>query len=161
MGNWQRWHCVVLATALGGVGVSCGGGARDTLPAGWEGASTLTTQQTACNGDTMSADPGLELSEAAGVIAGTYKDAEFRCSQQVCAYVLDTSATTRVLIQPCDLHPTSVPKCDCLYDVTFTLPARADRTAVELYRRVDFYGATSPPTPALVATHAVGVSASI
>jgi hypothetical protein len=46
-----------------------------------------------------------------------------------------------------------------LVDVTFTLPARTERTAVEVYQRSDFYGATSPPVPTLIAKKPVGPTA--
>ncbi len=155
----QRGLRMIMFAASAGIVVSCGGSARDTLPAGWAGAAPLTVQQSTCNGDIMSAKPSLDVTDTGGTISVTYGDAEFRCNQQVCAYVMDAGATTRVLVEPCDLHPTSVTRCDCLYDVTFTLPTRASRTAVELYRRGDFYAATSPPLPTLVASRAVGSAA--
>jgi hypothetical protein len=148
--------------ALAALGTSCGGGAaNDTLPAGWTGAQALTLQQAACKGSATSPTPVLEVTDpgGGGPVAVAAKDLSFRCQQPVCAYVLDDGATTRVLAQPCDLHPTSVTKCACWSDVTFTLPPRADRTAVELYRRDDFYGATTPPQPMLVATSPVGAAA--
>jgi hypothetical protein len=46
-----------------------------------------------------------------------------------------------------------------LYDVTFKLQVRADRTAVDVYKRFDFYGATTPPAPTLAATASVGAAA--
>jgi hypothetical protein len=154
------------ALALGaGLAASCGcaGGANDAIPAGWNGAQPLAIQQSACNGDgdgdgvSVSVTPTLDVTEASGVIAGTLKDASFRCQQSLCAYVSDT--TTRVLLQPCGLHPTIVPRCDCAYDVTFTLGTRADRTAIEIYQRFDFYGATTAPAPMLIATKLLGSTA--
>jgi hypothetical protein len=71
---------------------------------------------------------------------------------------MDGGATTRVLVQPCDLHPTNVVRCDCLYDVTFTIRARADRTAIDVYKRFDFYGETTPPMPTLAATASLGAA---
>ncbi len=100
----------------------------------------------------------LDVTDTGGILAVTVKDVSFRCQQSLCAYVMDSGATTRVLVQPCDLHPTNVVRCDCLYDVTFTLPARADRTAVDVYKRFDFYGATTPPTPSLAAMAPVGAA---
>jgi hypothetical protein len=150
------------ALALGaGLAASwgCAGGANDAIPAGWNGAQPLAIQQSACNSDGVSVTPTLDVTEASGVIAGTLKDASFRCQQSLCAYVSDSGPTTRVLLQPCDLHPTNVPKCDCAYDVTFTLGTRADRTAIEIYQRLDFYGATTPPVPMLIATKALGSTA--
>jgi hypothetical protein len=140
---------------------ACGGGDSntpgDTLPAGWSGAQALTIDQSACKGSAPAVTTTFELTET-GILTGTIKDLSFRCQQTACAYVTDDGATTRVLVQPCDLHPTSVPKCGCQYDVTFTLPARAARTAVEVYRRDDYYGATTAPEPTLVATRPVGTT---
>jgi hypothetical protein len=153
----------VTAALAAALASSCGGGGgavvSDTLPAGWAGAQALTIQQTACKGATLAPATTFELTDAGGMLAGAVKDLSFRCQQTACAYVVDSGATTRVLVQPCDLHPTNVTKCSCWYDVTFTLPARADRTAVELYRRDDFYGATTPPVPTLIATKPVGATA--
>lgn len=156
----QTSSVVAIAAVAAALGTACGGGgASDTLPAGWEGAQALAVQQTACKSGAPPASPSLELTESGGVITGVLRDVQLRCEQQACAYVADSGATTRVLVQPCDLHPTSVPKCDCAYDVTFTLPAQADRTAVAVYERDDFYGASTPPQPALVASKPVGGAA--
>jgi hypothetical protein len=123
------------------------------------GAQALTIEQTTCKSGAPSASPSLELSESGGMITCALKDIQFRCEQQACAYVTDSGATTRVLVQPCDLHPTSVAKCSCPYDVSLTLAARAGRTAVEVYKRDDFYGASAPPQPVMVASKPVGGAA--
>lgn len=146
----------LVAVAATGLAASCGGGSSDTLPTEWSGAQALTIQQSACRGDGSFDAATFDVTETGGAIAAALNGASFRCQQSVCAYVADSGATTRVLVQPCDLHPTSVPKCACLFDVTFTLSARADRTAVEIYKRSDFYGATAPPVATLIATKPVG-----
>ena len=143
---------VVTVAVLGAACDAGGGSAQDTFPSGWMGAQTLTVAQSACNDVSPTTMPSFEITDTGGMISGALKDLSFRCQQALCAYVVDSGATTRVLVQPCNLHPTTVPKCGCRYDVTFALPARADRTSVEVYRRDDFYGATTPPVPQLVAT---------
>jgi hypothetical protein len=158
----MRTFCQILrvaAAAALGFAASCGGGS-DTLPADWTGASALTIEQSQCKGsaDGAMVTSTLDVTDKGGTLAVTVKDVSFRCQQSLCAYATDSGATTRVLVQPCDLHPTNVVRCDCLYDVTFTLPARADRTAVEVYKRFDFYGATTPPTPTLAVTAPVGAA---
>jgi hypothetical protein len=145
----------LVAAVVTVLAASCSGGPNDTLPAEWSGAQSLATQQSACRSDGPSNTPTVDITETAAGVAGTLS-AWFRCPQSVCAYVMDSDATSRVLVQPCDLHPTNVTKCACLFDVTFTLPARAARTDVEVYERSDFYGATTPPVPTLIATKPVG-----
>ena len=153
---WRALRTIAaLVVASTGLAAACDGGTGDALPTGWTGAQQLTVQQSMCDSTALSTNPTFELANSGGTITGTLRDANFRCQQQVCAYLLDSGATTRALVQPCELHPSSVPKCDCHYDVTFTLLARADRTTVEIYRRDDFYGATTPPEPILVATNPV------
>jgi hypothetical protein len=153
----QILHFVAVAA---GLAASCGGGgSNDTIPAGWTGAHALTIQQSMCKAAGSVVTATFDVTETAGGVEGALKDVTFRCQQSLCAYIIDSGATARVLVQPCDLHPTNVPKCGCEYDVTFALPARADRTAVEAYQRFDFYGATTPPVPMLVATKPVGAAA--
>jgi hypothetical protein len=164
MRNSRQILHVAAAVASLGFAASCGsgsGGASDTLPADWTGAQALTIEQSQCKGsaDGTTATSTLDVTDTGGMLAVAITNLSFRCQQSLCAYVTDRGATTRVLLQPCDLHPTNVVRCDCWYDVTFTLPARADRTAVEVYKRFDFYGATTPPTPTLAATAPVGAAA--
>ncbi|MBC8133157.1 MAG: hypothetical protein H7X95_09265 [Deltaproteobacteria bacterium] len=80
----------------------------------------------------------------------TLQDANFRCQQTVCGYVQDFGDLLRVLVQPCDLNPKIVPKCDCTYDVTVTFPARPLLPNVRFFVRRDFYGATDDNPPVLV-----------
>lgn len=64
----------------------------------------------------------------------------------------DFGNLVRVLLQPCDLHPTVVPKCDCLYDVTLSIPAPASLSTFDFYHRWDFYGATDDNLPRQIGT---------
>ena len=38
-------------------------------------------------------------------------------------------------MQPCEMRPSTVARCTCHYEITFSLPARAGRITLELYRR--------------------------
>jgi hypothetical protein len=130
---------------------ACAGTVAEDLPAGWMDARPMDVQQSACLGDARGGPPQLLLDKTADGLRGTYRNATFRCGQHLCGFVLDAREITRVLIQPCELHPQTAPTCDCLYDVTFALRARAGMTTVELFRRPDLYGAEAPVDATLVA----------
>jgi len=164
------WPTVIVALPLtlalapsAFLGAACSSngsvGSSDTLPVGWTGAKNLPIQQSACNNDDLTAMAAIDITDAGGSLAVAIKDVEFRCNQQICGYSLDVAATTRVLLQPCDLHPTTVTRCDCMYDMTLTLPPRSDRVEVSVYRRTDYYGAMTTPNPQLVADTRVGPKA--
>ena len=156
-GNAGTTASGAAGTAPGGAAGGGGGaGENDTIPAGWTGAQVLMIQQTPCIGE-AAVPPPFVVTEAGGVFEGALKCVGFREFQSLCGYVVDGGATTRVLVQPCDLHPTGAALGDgYAYNVTFGLPARTDRSAVEIYERFDFYGATTPPVPMLLARATVG-----
>lgn len=117
------------------------------LPAEWAGATSVPVTQSACGGDPVTSPPHprLELSAGASALTGVYKEAQFRCGdQKLCGYALDSAQTAKVLIQPCEMRPTTVARCDCLYEVTFSLTPHSGRNKVELWSRRDLYGATGP-----------------
>jgi len=156
------------AAGAGAAGTSTGGasgtdagmaardGGDDTLPLGWEGAEALMIRQLPCGLDGASFPPPVVVTDGGSSINVEIACVELRELQALCGYASESGARTRVLIQPCDLHPTSVPKGDSSYDVRFTLAARRDLTTLEVYERGDFYGATPPNAPKLIATAAVG-----
>jgi hypothetical protein len=137
------WGPLALAA---GMAVGCAGSVAEDLPPGWMDARPLEVHQSACgaSADAGGGQPRLVLGKTANGLTGRYLDAAFRCNQHLCGFVLDARETTRVLVQPCELHPPTVTRCDCFYDVSFDLPARAGRTTVELFRRRDLYGADAP-----------------
>lgn len=144
----QRTPAAVIVLAL--CAMECGSEQED-LPAGWAGARSLPVDQSSCGGNTLMPEAGkLALMRDMGRLRATYENAQFRCEQRLCAYRLEEAAGTRVLVQPCDMNPTTVPKCDCLYSVGFDLPGVETGRTVELHRRWDRYGATSEPAPMLV-----------
>lgn len=148
---------LVMATNLALL-LLAGCGDDPELPAAWQGASRLAVRQSSCmSGQPLTApQPRLELTAGADGVEGTFREAQFRCGpQKVCAYVVESNGAARVLMQPCDMHPSSVPKCTCLYDVSFALPGQEGRATVELYQRPDFYGLSEPPQPRLIDTKPV------
>jgi hypothetical protein len=127
---------------------ACGGGGD--LPDGWDGARPLALGQAACSSVPFAGLPRVTLSTGSdGVVTGLLETV-IRCPQPVCGYLIDAGARARVLIQPCEMHPREVTKCAWPARVTFTLPASARRTSVEVWARPDFYGQTGANDPALV-----------
>jgi hypothetical protein len=129
---------------------------HDTLPEGWVGAQALQIQQSNCPAGGPF-PPSFDIGEAGMATTGTVTCTEFRLGQALCAYVTDDGPKTKVLIQPCELYPSTVPKGDQFFNVTFTLPKRSERTTVELYERFDYLGEPEPFLPRLIATAVVGV----
>lgn len=156
-------RCALLALFNWGTGCDDQSPPGDLLPEGWAGAVALPLIQSACAGDpyTTPPRPRLELAASGAGLVGVYREAQFRCgNQQLCGFLAESAAVSRVLVQPCDLHPDNVTRCDCLYDVMFTLAPRPERTSVELHSRRDLYGATGPVAPRLVSVEPVRGSAS-
>lgn len=109
------------------------------LPDGWDGASSIADfSQSACS----DADPYGETNErveaeaASGAIAVDYLGAPFRCSQDVEGFFRTNGDAVDVLVQPVHMNPSSVAKCDCLYEIHMTVPV-APLAALTLYRRWD------------------------
>jgi hypothetical protein len=144
----QRLRLALLVLSL--AVAPCGRG-EDDLPPGWEEARRVMVDQSACEGDGIAANGGsLVLMRDMARLRASYEKAPFRCQQRVCAHRRDEGGVTQVLVQPCDMDPDMVVRCDCLYRVSFELPDVAAGGMVELYRRWDRYGATEEPLPALV-----------
>jgi len=144
----QQTRMAVLVVAL--CAMACGSEQED-LPADWAEALSLPVDQSSCNGNAVMPSAGtLVLMRDMGRLRATYESAQFRCQQRLCAYRLEEAGRTRVLVQPCDMNPATVPKCDCLYDIGFDLPGVETGRTVELHRRWDRYGATAEPVPVLV-----------
>ena len=136
----------------------CGADPADDLPEGWAGAQRIELKQSSCPSGfaPLRGNPRLELTKTDVGLEGIYRDATFRCNdQKVCGFVLESDVATRLLVQPCDMHPPDVPRCSCHYTVSFTIPARAGRTTLELYRRLDLHGAQGPVAAALIDTERV------
>jgi hypothetical protein len=133
--------------------VECGGEDHD-LPPDWEGAQSLPVDQSGCTGEAFMTGAGkLVLMRDMGRLRATYVQAPFRCEQRLCAYRLDDGASgARVLVQPCDMSPSAVSRCSCLYSVGFDVAGVEPGRAVALHRRWDRYGVSTEPQPELVAS---------
>lgn len=137
------WLGVALVLALG-----CG--LEDDLPPGWRDARRLPVTQSACLGAPGGATH-LELSPVEGGTVGvTFETALLRCGQEACAYLVEAAGTSKLLVQPCDMHPRTVNKCACTTQVDLTLPVSGARSLVELWLRPDDYGQTVANPPRLV-----------
>jgi hypothetical protein len=121
------------------------------LPDGWEGARSLDLAQAACTPAVGPGLPRMALSTSTnGVVTATVQTAG-RCSASMCGYLIESASATRVLLQPCEMHPQTVTKCACSAEVTFTLPPSAPpAAALQVWWRPDFYGLTRPNQPQLV-----------
>jgi hypothetical protein len=71
------------------------------------------------------------------MVALDYKHAPFRCSQDVDGYLRRSEGKLDILVQPVDMDPDSVAKCDCLYDITADIEAQPGSYTVTAYRRGD------------------------
>jgi hypothetical protein len=121
------------------------------LPGSWSGAGSISVDQSSCGGDPYQSSAGhLVLSRDMAILRGRYEGAPFRCNQHVCAYRRDEGMSTRILVQPCDMNPGMVTRCDCLYSVSFPLDGVVPGALVELYHRWDRAGSTGDPAPVLV-----------
>lgn len=59
--------------------------------------------------------------------ASTTAPHTFRYAQPVTGYVRVSGNAVDVLVQPADMNPSSVSKCDCLYDISLHIPRLAAR----------------------------------
>jgi hypothetical protein len=60
------------------------------------------------------------------------------------------------LVEPTDMNPSKVTRCDCLYEITMTADASAGPTTITVYRRWDHVGG-NPIDPVEVGTASVAV----
>ncbi|MDF1561529.1 MAG: hypothetical protein P1V51_00720 [Deltaproteobacteria bacterium] len=126
---------------------ACGG----SLPSGWEEATRIDgLVQAECAGDPYQGthDERLEAAVGGGGIQVEYKEAHFRCEQEVEAFERRAGQSIDLLVQPRDLTPKAVAGCDCLYDISFSLVDVAGETTLTLYRRWD--DLNDPNEPVLI-----------
>ncbi len=120
------------------------------LPAGWRDAAAVEGfTQSECTGraSELRRRPGERIAAQAsgnGRLRLEYRDAHFRCQQRVRGYAKVADGRVDVLVQPVDMNPSSVTKCDCLYDIRLEVPGLAPGTYdVTLHRRTDNWGGPS------------------
>lgn len=123
------------------------------LPAGWEGAVPIRDlTQAECAGDPYGVtNERIEVDFTADPVRVEYREAHFRCAQDVEGFARSDADRLDLLVQPIDMHPSAVASCDCLYDVSIGV-AEYDGTpgVVSLYRRWD--DLNDPNDPVLIGT---------
>lgn len=130
------------------------------LPTGWQTAKAVASfTQASCNGSPLDPAPPpetLEVMATPGRIEVAYHHAHFRCEQTVEAFVRIGSSATDFLVQPVDMNPSNVTRCDCLYEITMAADVSTGATTVTVYRRWDHLGG-NPSDPVEVGTASVTV----
>jgi hypothetical protein len=127
---------IVLAAAIGGCPEP------DDLPLGWESAFGAAVTQGPCEGSAYDAyTPTVAATGGVGEIVVEFDKVQFRCEQAVEAFVLPDAAGYRVLVQPVDMTPEHVVRCDCLYKVSVRFGAPPGSYQITGFRRSDMaYG---------------------
>lgn len=151
--SWVPVACVLALAA-------CASGGDD-LPAGWAGAAPAKNLvQEVCPGGMDFSDEQASFTGGEGSIAVDYRQAHFRCEQDVEGFLKVGDGTVEMLVQPIDMHPRAVAACDCGYNITFVAePVAAGTVQATLYRRWD--GMNEPNDPVHIASAAVVVQASV
>jgi hypothetical protein len=130
------------------VATSCSGSSSD-LPPGWEGSEELSLAGWDCT-TPVGSPPAIEIaSRAEGLQVVLHRLAK-RCNQDLCAFAREDDAATMVLIQPREMHPEAVTRCDCPAEVAFVLPSRESRGTLAIWYRNDSYGLAGPNEPRLI-----------
>lgn len=135
------WFAVLLVTAC-----DESHDAEYDLPHGWENARPIhELTQAACSGSPYLGPPeSLTWSAQAGQLELAYHHAHFRCQQDVEAFVRQRAMALDVLVQPIDMHPTTIAKCDCAYEVMIRLSPEPGTYRLTLYRRWDALSEANP-----------------
>jgi hypothetical protein len=117
------------------------------LPEGWKDAAPIESfQQSACDGSPYEgAREQAEFSAASGRIRVSYDPAHFRCSQSVEGFVKIGDDGAAILVQPIDMNPSSVARCDCLYTIDLDFAVAPGRYEVTLDRRWDHKSGADEP----------------
>jgi hypothetical protein len=124
----------------------CGCNSSD-LPSGWGNARKIANfTQMECSGSPFDGPAeSIKAQGRAGAIDIDYQHAPFRCAQDVEGFVRRSPGHVDILVQPVDMDPRSVAKCDCLYDIVATVSAEAGEQAVTVYRRSDNINSDNDP----------------
>jgi hypothetical protein len=142
--------CAFLLACFAGCALGSEPAAAETaeLPVGWEKAWRVEgLMQPPCRESALlpEARSRMILGANRGALAVAYDAAQFRCAQEVEAFLRSESARLDVLIQPVDMSPTQVAGCDCLYDISFDVPLERGSYAFTLYRRWDNLNDSNEP----------------
>jgi hypothetical protein len=119
------------------------GACEPDLPDGWEDAVAVDDfTQDDCD-DTGGDPPDLETTVTASEdepgLRVVGNNVQFRCAQDVEGFYQRSGEAVDVLVQPVDMNPESVLKCDCYYRIEAGIPEEPPAT-VSLYRRWDLHG---------------------
>ena len=127
--------------------ISCSYG--DDLPDGWENAVKVDgVTQSECQD---SAYDENVIDTFSGVVNGNsidlmYTNAHFRCSQDIEVFQIKEEDIYKFLIQPADMNPSAVAKCDCLYDISWkTEDITTDSYVFTLHTRGDHKSGRDTP----------------
>lgn len=123
-------------------------GCGPDLPAGWENAERVDELvQAECSDSPYQGYTVTIAAEKVGADAlrVLYSNAHFRCAQDVEAFWKTDAAGVSILVQPKDMHPDMVAGCDCLYDVTMSLPREQESGSVSVFRRWDALNEPNDP----------------
>lgn len=124
--------------------VGCGESGPN-LPEGWEEAELIREfTQSECMGEPP-ADGAIEVQGGIGTLTVTWENAAFRCEQSIEAYVRRNGVSHDILIQPVEMNPETVARCDCLYNLELGYNVSDEVSSVTLYTRPDEYGGPSSP----------------
>ena len=117
------------------------------LPRGWETARVIAdVHQTACGGSPYDGTQEAMTASADGrAVHVVYEPAHFRCAQTVQGFAKIAATSIDVLVQPVDMNPATIAKCDCLYGVDMSVPAQSGTYSVTVYRRWDHKSGADEP----------------
>lgn len=134
---------------VGALGLAACSSASDDLPPGWEDVRPAKNLvQELCPGSMTFANESATLSGGTGNVGVDYRNAHFRCEQDVEGFFKVGAGTVDLLVQPIDMHPSSVAACDCGYNITFIAePVPAGTMQATLYRRWDAINSPNAPVP--------------
>ncbi len=117
--------------------VGCGA----DLPAGWEDAEPVASlSQGECAGSPYDTGVVVEVEADFGAdpLEVDASNVHFRCEQDVEAFWKQDGATVEVLVQPIDMNPSVVARCDCLYDLEIVVGSpEGEVSEVVVWRRWD------------------------
>lgn len=125
--------------------VACGE-PEPEMPEGWEDATLLVDfTQSDCAGDPGSAQEEILVQVTLPTVRVNWDKTLFRCDQAVEAYLRQGDGNVDLLVQPVDLNPEQVARCDCLYDLEARFNGDETLGSVTLYKRNDEVGGPSTP----------------
>ncbi|MAA78110.1 MAG: hypothetical protein CL916_02535 [Deltaproteobacteria bacterium] len=117
-----------------------------SVPGTWADATRIEeVTQASCNEDmtqVIETIPKASTKFLNDNLIITYPNAHFRCDQSVQAFVKYTKKGYAVLMQPTEMNPVWVAKCDCGYNLETSIP-NAKSKELRLFHRGDSFGRES------------------